>query len=743
MEQLIKDLLKDTPRGMILTQNQILYVVSQILDVNVFLASYGCDTLTFKKKIFQIIGEKEVITNPPLDSVGRLSDEASFLPPATCLPSVLQSLKKAKKFEIQTRNNPNVSFESFLYHSIKHAAEVSGDTDFIYCLSDSGFQVDRFLSEFEKNSTGPTSPPKPKSVINELCVNLNELAKAGKIDPVVGRDDEILRTIEVLAKRKKNNVVLLGKAGVGKTAIAEGLALAIVEKKVPESIQKAQIYNLEIANMVAGTQYRGQFEEKMMKLLAEFKDLEDKGGMPILFIDEIHSMVGSGNSNGLDFANIIKPALSRGHLRCIGATTESEWLQFINRDKALKRRFDQVVISEPSKEETLKILKGAKKYYEEKHGLTYSDAALSRVVELSVEFITDNALPDKALDLLDYTGSVFKLKGAKTIEPAEVEKSLSRMKLIPLEVISKKVNEVQQPLGPALKANLFGQDHAIDSVVGVVERSLAGLQAEEKPMGSFLFVGPTGTGKTELAKLLAKEMKCNFARIDMSEYMESHSIAKLIGSPPGYVGHEQAGLLQKVLSKNNGKTVLLLDEVEKAHPRIMDIFLQAMDNSKVTDSQGNEIDFKHVLILMSSNLGARESAARKVGFNIDTTPQVNNKAVSDFFSPEFRNRLSGVVHFNALSKELIINIVKKFIKNLNESKLAPKGISLSLDAKAEEWLANVSYDPQMGARPTARKIDEYVTSVITSAILYGPLKAGDKKKIKVSVKDNALTFKYS
>jgi ATP-dependent Clp protease ATP-binding subunit ClpA len=743
MESLIKLYLQECSPGTLLSQNQIFMLASQHDEIEQFLIKYGCDVDLFQQKLLEVIKTKENVSSP------TLSQNSAYLPPAKLLSPVLKVLKISKESEMRYSGKPKVTFESYLFHTILYAAENDGDTDVVFCLQEAGFPIDAFMNEHERiysdKKQSASSPAKSKSIVKELCLNLNDLAKSGKIDPVIGREDEILRTIEVLAKRKKNNVVLLGKAGVGKTAIAEGLALAIVQDKVPTALKGAEIFNLEIANMVAGTQYRGQFEEKMMQLLAEFKAMEESGKMPILFIDEIHTMVGSGNSNGLDFANIIKPALSRGQLRCIGATTENEWLQFINKDKALKRRFDQVTIKEPTKEETLEILKGAKKYYEEKHKVTYTPESLKRVVDLSVEFITDNALPDKALDLLDYAGSVYKLKGVTTITEVEAEKSLARMKNISLESIQvKKAEESQRvPIGPAIKSNLFGQDHAVDQVVKVIERSIAGLQSNDKPIGSFLFCGPTGTGKTELCKLLAKEMGSALFRIDMSEFQDAFTVSKLIGSPPGYVGHEQPSILEKVFTKNNGKVVILLDEIEKAHPAIQEIFLQVLDNGRLTCSSGEEILFKNSLIIMTSNAGSRDAAVRTVGFNsnANVNPKGNTKAIEAFFSPEFRNRLNGVIHFNSLTKDLMINVVKKTIKNLCENKLMPKGISLTVDASAEEWIANLSYDSKMGARPIERSVDDHITQALVDSILYGDLQT--KKKVKVTVKENKLSFKYS
>jgi ATP-dependent Clp protease ATP-binding subunit ClpA len=634
---------------------------------------------------------------------------------------------------------PNREFECFLAAMYYDALENQDSSHQAHFLISSGFDYDRFLNDFENSKE-----PEEKGVISELCVNLNKLAKNGKIDEVIGRDDEILRTIEVLGKRKKNNPVLIGKAGVGKSAIAEGLALKIVQGDVPESIKKGVVYNLEVANIVAGTTFRGQFEEKMMKLIEEFKAKEESGReLPILFIDEIHSIVGSGNSNGLDFANIIKPALARGQLRCLGATTAEEWQKFINHDKALKRRFSQVDVEEPTRDQTVEILKKARIHYEKKHNLKYTDDACKRAVDLAMEFITDSALPDKAIDLFDLAGSVHRIKGFSVVDKEEVEFSLHRKNGIALDAIrSVKREEKPEPMAPKIKKDLFGQDHAVDRVAEVLEYSLAGMQDDNKPLGSFLFVGPTGVGKTELAKLLAREMKAHFERIDMSEFMEQHSVAKLIGAPPGYVGFDQGGRLTKTIEKNP-RCVLLLDEMEKAHPRIQDILLQAMDNAKITDSQGNPINLKNVLILMTSNAGTKELGKRAVGFAGSSAPQkLDEKAINDFFSPEFRGRLNGVIVFNPLDSKLMVSIVDKNIRRLNETKLAGKGVTVTLSDEAKQWIANKDHNPMLGARPIEETVKKHVHSELTKSILYGSIKEG-KKKVLVTVKDGELNFEYS
>jgi ATP-dependent Clp protease ATP-binding subunit ClpA len=614
-------------------------------------------------------------------------------------------------------------------------------------LVKSGLDFNLLINHAEKSFTAEAETKeegefKYGETIEELCVNLNDLALEGRIEEVIGRDDEVLKTIQVLGKKKKNNPVLVGPAGCGKSAIAEGLALKIIEGDVPDVIKNGVIFSLEVGNMVAGTQFRGEFEERMMDLMKEFAALEEKGEItPILFIDEIHSIVGSGNSNGLDFSNIIKPALAKGKLRCIGATTGGEWQKFITMDKALKRRFTVVEVEEPTRDKTVEILKRARKHYEKKHLLTYTDEACERAVDLAIEFVTDSALPDKALDLMDFAGSIFRIKEAKEVGEKQIEFALNRTKGIALDAITKvKKQEKPEPLAPKIKKNLFAQDHAVDQVCDVLEYSLAGLQDDNKPLGSFLLVGPTGVGKTELAKLLSKELKAHLERIDMSEFMEAHSVSKLIGSPPGYVGFEMGGSLTKSIEKNP-RCVLLLDEMEKAHPKIQEIFLQAMDNARITDAQGNPISFKNVVILMTSNVGARDAAVKKVGFGAsEATKPISDKSIGGFFSPEFMGRLNGVVKFNGLPREMMSKIVYKKVQVFNDTKMIGRG-EVIINDEVAEWIVNKDYKPELGARPIEDAVKRHIYTEIKNSILYGELSKGFKK-VFVEVKEDKLEFRY-
>ncbi|MDD5406897.1 MAG: AAA family ATPase [Sulfurovaceae bacterium] len=567
------------------------------------------------------------------------------------------------------------------------------------------------------------------------CQDLIELAKNGSIDKVIGRENEIERVMQTLCRRKKNNPLLVGEAGVGKTAIVEGLALKIVNNEVPEILQNAQIFALDMGALVAGTKYRGDFEKRLKGILKEIEGIKDA----ILFIDEIHMIVGAGATSGgsMDASNLLKPALARGEFKCIGATTFAEYRNFFDKDKALSRRFAKIDINEPSEEDTLKILKGAKAKYEEFHHITFTDDALKRAIDLSVRYIHDRFLPDKAMDIIDDVGANCVLKGKRdiVITSHEIEESVSKSLSLPSNVVSGDDLSKLASLQNDLKSNIIDQDKAVDAVSNAIKRSYAGLSGEHKPIGSFLFVGPTGVGKTALAIELAKTMQMHFARFDMSEYMEKHTVSRLIGAPPGYVGFEQGGLLTETIKKHP-HTVLLLDEIEKAHPDIMNILLQVMDNAKLTDNNGIVSDFSHVVLIMTSNLGTKE--ANVMGFTKDTSSKTDT-ALKEFFSPEFRNRLSAVIEFAPLSVESLEHIVMLEIAKLNII-LAAKNIKLSLTPKAREYLAKESYDIRYGARHIARVIDEKIKEHLSNEILFGRLKNGGK--VTVGFKANHLEFTF-
>ncbi|MEA3456827.1 MAG: ATP-dependent Clp protease ATP-binding subunit ClpA [Campylobacterota bacterium] len=576
---------------------------------------------------------------------------------------------------------------------------------------------------------------KKETVLDQFTIELVELSKTGKIDPVIGREQEIERVMQTLCRRKKNNPLLVGEPGVGKTAIAEGLALRVSEDEVPNVLKDSKIFALDMGALIAGTKYRGDFEKRLKAILKELQEID----RAVLFIDEIHTMVGAGSTSGgsMDAANILKPALARGDIKCIGATTYAEYRNFFDKDKALSRRFAKIDVEEPSREETMLILQGIKHKYEAYHSITFSDASLQSAVDLSVKYLHDRFLPDKAMDIIDEVGAHFMLQGKEgvTVLPKDIEESVSKMLKLPSAVIGtddvKKLKTLKKELGE----KIIGQDQAIDALAQAIKRSYAGLNKPNSPIGSFLFVGPTGVGKTALAIELADTMQVHFERLDMSEYMEKHSISRLIGAPPGYVGFEQGGLLTEMIKKHP-HTVLLLDEIEKAHPDIMNILLQVMDGAKLTDNNGIVSDFKNVILIMTSNIGTKE--ANVMGFNKDNSAKTEN-ALKDFFTPEFRNRLSATIEFNALSLEALTTIVDRELDKLN-LQMAAKKIKIKASKSAKVYLAKEGYDERYGARHIARVIDEKVKEPLTNEILFGALRKGGI--VKVGYSKGALTFAF-
>ena len=576
--------------------------------------------------------------------------------------------------------------------------------------------------------------------LDKYTVNFAERAQAGLIDPLIGRNRELERIMQVLCRRRKNNPLLVGEPGVGKTAIAEGLALHIHEKKVPSMLEGVEIRLLDMGALLAGTKYRGDFEKR---LKAVIDGIEKKGEKSILFIDEIHTIVGAGATSGgsLDASNLLKPALQAGTLRCIGSTTYEEHKNHIEKDRALSRRFQKIDIDEPSIEETVEILTGLKSRYESHHGITYTRGAIEAIAELASRYINDRYLPDKAIDVLDELGAAFRLSGTakkrRKVTVRDVEAVVSRMARIPAKSSSRSEIRQLKTLQADLQKVIFGQDHAIAVVTNAVKRSRAGLGQPESPTGSFLFAGPTGVGKTEVARQLAHALSVHFERFDMSEYMEKHAVARLIGSPPGYVGFDQGGLLTDAIRKHP-YTVLLLDEIEKAHPDIFSILLQVMDHSTLTDNAGRKADFRNVILIMTTNAGARELTERAIGFMADKKAG-GQKALHNLFSPEFRNRLDAVITFNPLEKEEIEKIVEKMVGEL-ELQLQEKKVSISLSAKARSFLATKGYDPNFGARPLRRMIMKEIGDVLTEEILFGKLSKGGEVLIDVS--DKKLAFSY-
>ena len=584
----------------------------------------------------------------------------------------------------------------------------------------------------------PIKKPKFK-YLRRFSVNLTELAKVGSIDPIIGRENELKRVMQVLCRRKKNNPVLVGESGVGKTAIVEGLALAISEEKVPERLKAYDIWALDMGALVAGTKFRGEFEERLKRVIDDLKKCEKA----ILFVDEIHVVVGAGavSAGSLDASNILKPALAAGHIKCIGVTTYDDYKNHILKDKAFSRRFQKIDVAEPSEADTIAILNGLKPYYEKHYETKFTDKALTRAVVLSSRHINDRFLPDKAIDVIDEAGAKNILlddKRQDLIDVKEIEAIIAQMANIPPARISDSDNKKLALLEDNLQAVVFGQNEAVNKVTTAVKIARAGIGNKEKPMGSFLFCGPTGCGKTELARQLASTMGITFIRFDMSEYSEKHTVSKLIGSPPGYVGFEQSGLLTEALIRTP-HCVILLDEIEKAHADIYNILLQIMDYGTLTDNNGRKADFRNAIIIMTSNVGAKQLDANIIGFSGKTQNKLaTRKEVEKYFSPEFRNRLDSIVYFSALSLDLMKKIVKKFIASLSVE-LHTRKISLQLTPGAIEWFANKGYDPKMGARPLERIIKKEIQEKLANEILFGKLIKGGK--VKVATKGKALSVK--
>ena len=583
-----------------------------------------------------------------------------------------------------------------------------------------------------------------ETALGQYTVNLNVKAKAGKVDPLIGRGPEVDRTIQILCRRSKNNPLYVGEPGVGKTAIAEGLARKIVEGDVPEVLQDAVIYSLDMGALLAGTRYRGDFEERLKQVVSELEQMPEA----ILFIDEIHTVIGAGATSGgaMDASNLLKPALSGGTIRCIGSTTYKEFRNHFEKDRALLRRFQKIDVNEPTVEDTVKILRGLKSAFEAHHKVTYTPEALRTAVELSARYINDRKLPDKAIDVIDETGASQMLvpeeKRKKRITTKEVEATVATMARIPPKTVTKSDAEVLSNLQKDLKRLVFGQDQAITALSSAIKLSRAGLREPEKPIGCYLFTGPTGVGKTEVAKQLASLMGVELLRFDMSEYMEKHTVSRLIGAPPGYVGFDQGGLLTDGIDQHP-HSVLLLDEIEKAHPDLFNILLQVMDHGKLTDHNGKSVDFRNVILIMTSNAGASEMAKAPMGFNRSKREGDDTEAVNKLFTPEFRNRLDAVIPFSSLPPEVIEKVVEKFVFQL-EAQLADRGVTIELSEEAAKWLGAKGYDEKFGARPLARVIQEHIKKPLAEELLFGALENGGTVKVMVEGEgdERQLGFNY-
>ncbi|MBR0647452.1 ATP-dependent Clp protease ATP-binding subunit ClpA [Plastoroseomonas hellenica] len=592
----------------------------------------------------------------------------------------------------------------------------------------------------ERGEEKPQRAPRGQDALSNYCVNLNKKAQQGKIDPLIGRDSEIERTIQILCRRTKNNPLYVGDPGVGKTAIAEGLAKRIIEGDVPEVLLKSTIYALDMGSLLAGTRYRGDFEERLKAVVQE---LENQAGS-ILFIDEIHTVIGAGATSGgaMDASNLLKPALAQGTLRCIGSTTYKEYRNYFEKDRALVRRFQKIDVNEPTLEDAVKILQGLKTNYEKHHKVKYTPEAIRAAVELSAKYIHDRKLPDKAIDVIDEVGASRMLlpenKRRKTVTLKDVEDIVAKIARIPPKSVSTDDKEVLKNLERDLKAMVFGQDKAIEALSAAIKLSRAGLRDPEKPIGNYLFSGPTGVGKTEVAKQLSKTLGIELIRFDMSEYMERHSVSRLIGAPPGYVGFDQGGLLTDAIDQHP-HAVLLLDEIEKAHQDLFNILLQVMDHGKLTDHNGKTVDFRNVILIMTTNAGAADMAKPTIGFERTTRIGEDTEAIQRMFTPEFRNRLDATVPFSSLSQEIVAQVVEKFVMQL-EAQLADRNVTIELSSAAKEWLAEKGYDPLYGARPLARVIQEHIKKPLAEELLFGRLTKGGS--VKVGLKDNALSFDY-
>lgn len=581
-----------------------------------------------------------------------------------------------------------------------------------------------------------SGPKKQQDALKAYCVNLNEKAKGGKIDPLIGRHAEVNRTIQILCRRSKNNPLYVGDPGVGKTAIAEGLAKRIVEGKVPEALADATIFSLDMGTLLAGTRYRGDFEERLKQVV---KELEEYPGA-VLFIDEIHTVIGAGATSGgaMDASNLLKPALSSGAIRCIGSTTYKEYRQFFEKDRALVRRFQKIDVNEPSIDDAIEIMKGLKPYFEEYHHLRYSNEAIKQAVELSARYISDRKLPDKAIDVIDETGAAQMLlppsKRRKLITEKEIEATIATMARIPAKTVSKDDEAVLANLEQELRSVVYGQDVAIEALSTAIKLARAGLREPNKPIGAYVFSGPTGVGKTEVAKQLAASLGVEILRFDMSEYMERHTVSRLLGAPPGYVGFDQGGLLTDGVDQHP-HCVVLLDEIEKAHPDIYNILLQVMDHGTLTDHNGKKIDFRNVILIMTTNAGASEMAKAAIGFGSSKRTGEDEEALTRLFTPEFRNRLDAIIPFAALPTAVIHKVVQKFIMQL-EAQLSERNVTFDLHEDAIAWLSEKGYDEKMGARPLSRVIQENIKKPLANEILFGKLKKGGVVNVTVGPKED-------
>jgi ATP-dependent Clp protease ATP-binding subunit ClpA len=720
------------------------HLLLSLLDNNAaldVLKSCGADLLTLRNELVEFIdattplipeAESDRETQPTL-GFQRVLQRAVFhvqssgkkeVTGANVLVAIYSEQESQAVYFLKMQSIARLDIVNFITHGISKV----GDDD----ASSGSIQSD-------ENSEGAEGASESTNPLEAYATNLNVAAQEGRIDPLVGRDQEVERVTQILSRRRKNNPLLVGESGVGKTAIAEGLAKRIVDGDIPEVLKGSVVYSLDMGALLAGTKYRGDFEKRFKGLLGELK----KRDKSVLFIDEIHTIIGAGAASGgvMDASNLLKPLLSSGEIRCFGSTTFQEYRGIFDKDRALSRRFQKVDVNEPTIEDTYKILKGLKSRFEEHHNIKYTDAALRSASELSSRYITDRFMPDKAIDVIDEAGAYQQLqspsKRKKQLGVHDIEKVVASIARIPPKTISTSDKEQLRKLDSSLKMTVFGQDEAIDALSTSIKLSRAGLSAADKPIGSFLFTGPTGVGKTELSKQLSEAMGIDLIRFDMSEYMERHTVSRLIGAPPGYVGFDQGGLLTEAVTKQP-HSVLLLDEIEKAHPEVFNILLQVMDHGTLTDNNGRKADFRNTIIIMTTNAGAEEISRASIGFTKQDHSSDGMEALKKVFTPEFRNRIDSIIQFSSLSKEVVKTVVDKFLVQL-QLQLDDKRVVLNIDDDARAWLAEHGYDEKMGARPMARLIQDKLKKPLAEMVLFGDLSGGGTVNIFVS-NDDELTL---
>ncbi len=709
-----------------ITVEHLLLALTDVPKVIEILRSCGCDLERLRRDLAKFIDEQ----TPRLDEESdqevqptlgfqRVLQRAVFhvqssgkkeVTAANVLVAIFSEKQSHALYLLSSQDVARLDIVNFISHGLSKIGESSS----------SGNETQ------ESGSEGEGSP------LQQFATNLNKLANEGRIDPLIGRETEVERTIEILCRRRKNNPLYVGDAGVGKTALAEGLARKIVEGEVPALLSDCTIYALDMGTLLAGTKYRGDFEKRLKGVLAEIRN--DPGA--VLFIDEIHTVIGAGAASGgvMDASNLIKPALASGELRCIGSTTYEEYRGIFEKDHALARRFQKIEVAEPSVPETVEILKGLRSRFEEHHGIEYSDAALTAAADLASKHINDRRLPDKAIDVIDEAGANLRLSGKGTVvDVPHVEAIVAKMARIPPKSVSVSDRDVLRTLERDMKLVIFGQDRAIRELASAIKMSRSGLGEEERPVGCFLFAGPTGVGKTEVTRQLAHALGIELVRFDMSEYMERHTVSRLIGAPPGYVGYDQGGLLTEAINKNP-HSVLLLDEIEKAHPEVFNLLLQVMDHGTLTDNNGRKTDFRNVVLVMTTNAGAQEMSRPSIGFTDQDHASDGMEAIRKMFAPEFRNRLDAIIQFDSLEMETIVRVVDKLVVEL-EAQLEEKNVTIALDDDARQWIAERGYDPKMGARPMARVIREHIRRPLAEELLFGSLTGGGHVTVRVDKND--------